>query len=121
MGSSFFISHSNAIVAHDNWTKYFTTPFEVIVYKCEDSNCVTCSYDLANRLTGSKMCTLCATGHTWNVGLQICEFTCPNGVMNSGEVCDAGINLGCEANCLGVKANFTCSGLGFLTSSVCTC
>jgi len=42
----------------------FSTPYSIIIYKCFDANCFTCSYDPINLFTGSLQCTTCNEGYT---------------------------------------------------------
>ena len=56
---------------------------------CEDSNCLICSNDSVNQATGSKLCTQCASGFTWESSIKKC-LSCGNGFVEIGEVCDDG-------------------------------
>lgn len=78
------------------------TPFSVIFYKCEDSNCETCTFDTSVSVTlltnGSPNCTLCQFRYSGNG----CTSTCGDGLKASNESCDDG-NLingdGCSSSC----------------------
>jgi len=50
----------------------FSTPFNIVIYKCFDPNCFTCSYDLVNLATGSLQCTTCNVGYTLYPPTLIC-------------------------------------------------
>ena len=117
LGSSFYLLHSNNLKSSIG--NYYTS-FSVTIYNCEDPNCVTCSYDAIHLSTGSKVCTQCVSGLTWNNTLKSC-VNCGNGKVEKNETCDDGANGGCKSDCTASNTNFTCSGGSFTTPSVCVC
>jgi hypothetical protein len=90
MGANFHLNASNAIKANVQMNFHYS-PFQILIFKCFDPNCQNCTYDEPNLLTGSKICTACATGFTYKADIQQCVSNlCGNGVLNGAEICDSG-------------------------------
>lgn len=70
-------------------TVYYT-PFSIVLYTCEDINCLNCTFDTAQNpnslVNGSPNCTDCVTGYT--VSSFTCVPLCGDGFVIPPETCD---------------------------------
>lgn len=71
MGSKYYLDYKGTITANYSWNE-FDTSFEIIIFKCQDPNCLQCTYDPATLLTGSSQCVTCAANYTFNANGTTC-------------------------------------------------
>lgn len=114
-----FYNHTNAIKTNVSTNLFFVT-FTVTLYECQDGNCVTCDFDYTNITVGSKKCTQCNAGLTWDATKLSC-INCGNGFLETNETCDDGGAGRCLADCSGPMPLYVCTGGDYSHPSVCVC
>ena len=67
---------------------------------------------------GSKICTQCISGYTWDSSNLICSM-CGDGKVYLNEVCDDGALGGCLSDCLGAHDGYKCSGGNTTSPTIC--
>lgn len=77
IGTGFYLQSNNQVIANLNGSS-LQTPYSIIVYKCFDPDCLTCTYDPVNLSTGSLLCTACNDGYTLYPPTLIC-MNCGDG------------------------------------------
>ena len=69
---------------------------------------------------GSKLCTSCISGLSWDLTKLAC-VNCGNGKVEKNETFDDGGLGGVLSDCTGAYVGYVCSGGTTTTPSVCTC